>query len=90
MSRYLALFSRGVLINLLFAAILYFTITDDEMTGVPKKRGWDRFVTLFYYGVTVFTTTGFGDISVQSTRLKLFVSLYMLLVYSSILSVIFF
>ena len=53
------------MINLFFTIILFSWVTDDDLNNIPK--GWgERFVSIFYYLITTFTTTGYGDIYAKS------------------------
>lgn len=59
-----------------FAAFLSTWVTDDDISGLPKG-GVDRFMTLLYFSVTTFTSTGYGDIAPKSKRARLVMSAYM-------------
>ena len=75
-------------INFLFALLLIPWVTDKDISGLPKKT-MDRFISLFYFGITAFTTTGYGDIYASSNRMKLIVTTYMVLVFSMTVSFLF-
>ena len=77
----------AILINLIFTLFLFSWVTDDDITGLPKNKT-ERFISLFYYGVTTFTTTGYGDICAKSSRMKLVISFYMILIFSGITSLL--
>ena len=70
-----------VILNLLFSFFLFAWVTDDDLTNIPKEP-LNRFISLFYYSITTFTTTGFGDIYAKSNRMKLIISLYMISVFA--------
>ena len=75
-------------INILFAFLLLAFATDNDIHGLPKNI-LDRFISLFYYGVSTLTTTGYGDIYAKTTRMKLIMSLYMILTMSGVISLLF-
>ena len=75
-------------INILFAFLLLVWVTDNDVHGLPKNT-LDRFISLFYYGITTLTTTGYGDIYAKSTRMKIVISLYMVLAMSGVISILF-
>lgn len=68
-------------VNLLLSLFLFLWATDKDINGLPKPN-LDRFITLFYYSITTFTTTGFGDVYAKSNRMKLLTSLYMVFIFS--------
>jgi hypothetical protein len=68
-------------VNILVSLFLFLWVTDEDMHGLPKNNK-DRFVSLFYYSITTFTTTGYGDVYAKSNRMKLVSSLYMILIFS--------
>ena len=68
-------------VNILLSLFLFLWVTDDDINGLPKNN-IDRFISLFYYSITTFTTTGFGDVYAKSNRMKLLSSLYMILIFS--------
>ncbi len=59
-----------------FAAVLYPWVTDDDISNLPKNP-IDRFLSLVYFSVTTFTSTGYGDIAPKSTRAKMILTAYM-------------
>jgi hypothetical protein len=65
--------------NLIAASIMYKFFNDDDMNGL-RKGGPDRFADLFYFSIVSFSTAGYGDISPNSTRAKMFVSSYLMFV----------
>jgi hypothetical protein len=75
-------------INILFAFLLLVWVTDNDVHGLPKNT-LDRFISLFYYGISTLTTTGYGDIYAKSTRMKIVISLYMVLAMSGVISILF-
>lgn len=75
-------------INILFASLLLVWVTDNDIHGLPKNT-LDRYISLFYYGITTLTTTGYGDIYAKSSRMKLVMSLYMVLTMSGVISILF-
>jgi hypothetical protein len=68
-------------VNILLSLFLFLWVTDDDLNGLPKNNK-DRFVSLFYYSITTFTTTGYGDVYAKSNRMKLVSCLYMILIFS--------
>ena len=73
---FVKLLSVYISIMIAFAAFLTTWVTDYDISGLPK--GWfDRFVTLLYFSVTTFTSTGYGDIAPKSNRARIIMSAYM-------------
>jgi hypothetical protein len=70
-----------IIFNLLFTVILYSWATENDLHNLPKSN-YDRFMSIFYFLITTFTTTGYGDIYAKSMRMKLFISCYMIIVFS--------
>uniref|UniRef100_A0A6C0AQL0 Potassium channel domain-containing protein n=1 Tax=viral metagenome TaxID=1070528 RepID=A0A6C0AQL0_9ZZZZ len=77
-----------IIINIFFALLLIPWVTDKDVAGLPQKTV-DRFISLFYFGITSFTTTGYGDIHASSNRMKLLITTYMVLVFSMTVSFLF-
>ena len=77
-----------IIINLIFSLILYSFVTDDDLNNI-QKRPVDRFISLFYFLITTFTTTGYGDIYAKSNRMKILISCYMIFVFSLTVSFLF-
>lgn len=85
------IFAAVLIMNIVFAAILYPWVTEDDIQNLPKEP-LDRFLTLFFFGFTSFTTIGFGEygsIQVKSLRVKMIVTLYILLAISGAASFFF-
>jgi hypothetical protein len=70
-----------ILINVLFAALLMPWVTEKDIHGLPVNVQ-DRPIALFYFGITTFTTTGYGDIYPTSDRMRLCICLYVVTVFS--------
>jgi len=66
-------------LNVFLTLLLVFWVTDDDLNNLPKSWG-DRFISILYYLITTFTTTGYGDIYAKSSRMKLIISAYMITV----------
>jgi hypothetical protein len=75
-------------INIIFAFLLLIWVTDNDIQGLPPNI-LERFISLFYYGVTTVTTTGYGDIYAKSARMKIIISIYMILTMTGIISFLF-
>lgn len=87
----LTIFTGSLLINIVFAIFLYSWVTDKDIENLPKEP-LDRFLTLFFVAITSFTTIGFGEygnVRVQSRRLKIIITIYILLVFSGAASFFF-
>jgi len=74
-------------INIIFSFLLLIWVSDDDIFGLPSNI-LDRYITLFYYGMSILSTTGYGDIYAKSSRIKLIVSLYMILIMSGLISLL--
>jgi hypothetical protein len=77
-----------MLINIVFALFLLTWANDDDIIGLPKQT-INRYISLFYFSITTFTTTGFGDISAKSDRMKIVLSIFMISMFAGIVSFIF-
>jgi len=96
---FIRVFSVIVVVNILFSIFVLSWATDDDINGLPpilNKNGKndnniisDRLIALFYYGISTFTTTGYGDVYAKSSRMKILMSLYMILVVSASASFLF-
>jgi hypothetical protein len=78
----------AVVVNTFFAVFLMTWVTKDDLSSLPDDLG-DRFIHLFYFGVVSFTTTGYGDITPKSNRLKIVMACYLLLVIAGVFSYFF-
>jgi hypothetical protein len=84
------LFFGAFIINLIYATFLFFWAKDSDLKGLPSVMSpFDKFVNMFYFAIATFTTTGYGDISPASTRMKIINVFYMLLVLSGLASFLF-
>ena len=86
-NKFVRILIHGIVINTIFALIMFFVAKPDELTGAPPTMGFDRFITFFYYGLSLLTTTGSGEVLLISPRLKLIVCSYMLLIYSHLVNI---
>ena len=77
-----------ILINIIFALFLFTWVNDDDIIGLPKQT-INRYVSLFYFSITTFTTTGFGDILAKSDRMKIVLSIFMISMFAGIVSFMF-
>ena len=68
---------RFILFNICCILFLFVWATDDDIKGLPSHP-IDRLVALMYYTVTIMTTTGYGDITANSSRARVLVTIYML------------
>lgn len=68
-----------LVLNVFLTLLLVFWVTDDDLNNLPESWG-DRFISILYYLITTFTTTGYGDIYAKSSRMKLIISAYMITV----------
>ena len=99
-NEFIRVFSVIVIANILFSIFVLTWATDDDINGLPpinkndKNSNTyynisDRLIALFYYGIATFTTTGYGDVYAKSSRMKILMSLYMILVVSASASFLF-
>ena len=99
-NEFIRVFSVIVIVNILFSLFVLTWATDDDINGLPpllnkndKSNKYynksDRLIALFYYGISTFTTTGYGDVYAKSSRMKILMSLYMILVVSASASFLF-
>jgi amino acid transporter len=93
MKKFYILAIAALIINILFALLL-FVFTDDsefffDNTKEAEKKGFSRFLTLLYFSITTFTTVGYGDIAPQSLRARALVGTFQVLVFAGLVSVLF-
>lgn len=88
---FFVLITAALAINTLFTLFLMTWATDQDIKGLPEKEEglWGRFVALFYFSITCFSTTGYGDIIAVSNRARLAVGLYLIAVFAGLVSVLF-
>jgi len=67
-----------LIFNLIFTLIAMTWITEDDVSGIPEPP-LDRFNSIFFSGITIFASTGFGDMMPKSKRMKIFMSIHMIL-----------
>lgn len=87
----ITVFTVTFLINILFASFLYAWVTDEDIENLPKDS-LNRFLSLFFYAFTSFTTIGFGEygrVRVKSRRLQIVTVFYILLAISGAASFFF-
>jgi hypothetical protein len=65
-----------ILLNIVFSIVTISWATEEDMGGLPEQ-GVERFVSLFFSGITIFSSIGFGDITPKSKRMRLYMSVYM-------------
>ena len=70
-----------LIVNIIFSLFLYCWATDDDIN--IHKSGYSRFIDIFYYSISTFTTTGYGDVYAKSSRMKILMSLYMIIFVSA-------
>jgi hypothetical protein len=93
-NEFIRVFSVIVIVNILFSLFVLSWATDDDINGLPpllnkNNNKSDRLISLFYFGISTFTTTGYGDVYAKSSRMKILMSLYMILVVSASASFLF-
>ena len=72
-------------VTIVFAAALYPWVTDNDISNLPKNP-FERFVSLVYFSVTTFTTTGYGDIAPKSTKARAAITIYMAVAFSIVIA----
>ena len=75
-------------LNIIFTVFLYTWVTNDDLDNIPTNP-LDRIISLFYFSITTFTTTGYGDIYAKSNRMKLIISFYMIFIFAITASFLF-
>lgn len=70
------LFVFILVLNTIFASLMYVGgVNHEDLNHLPVDKA-DRFVSLFYYSIGTFSTTGWSDIYAVSLRMKLFTALF--------------
>jgi len=67
--------------NLLVTAFMMTWVSDDDLANLPKPY-LEKVTSTFYFLITTFATTGYGDIYPKSERMKMFITCYIILVCS--------
>lgn len=65
---------------IVYTIFLYTWVTDQDMTGLPKKP-MDRFNALAYFSTSTLSSIGYGDIVPVSNRARFAVSGFMIFTY---------
>jgi hypothetical protein len=68
-----------LIINFIFSSIAYSFLYDDFGNA-------NHFIDFLYFGLVTISSTGYGDIVPITRRAKVFVSVYLLFIYSFMLS----
>jgi len=66
-----------ILLNLVFTIVTIAWITEEDVNNLPEPV-LDRFVSIFFSGVTLFASTDLGDLSPKSKRMRLYLSIYII------------
>jgi hypothetical protein len=74
MKTFLALLAFAFAVNLFFAAVTYFVFPG-------QVRGAKTFTDYFYYSVGHLTTVGSGELIPETTAVKLWTSIYVLVIW---------
>lgn len=75
------LISLTIFINFTFAFYLFLFVDKTDFKHLPNDP-LDKFLTLFYFSLTTYTTIGYGDFIPLSMRARLATSVFMIFVYS--------
>lgn len=71
------LFIFILVLNLIFTSLLFVGgVNHEDLNHLPVDKA-DRFVSLFYFSIGTFSTTGWSDIYAISLRMKLFTGIFM-------------
>ncbi len=76
----LKLLGIAIIYNVLFTLFLMTWITEEDIPGLPFYLV-DKFLYLLYFNITTFTSTGYGDITPKTTRSRMIMSLYMMIIF---------
>ena len=85
--KFFGLIGLLLFVNSIFAMWLSTWATDNDFSGIFGTP-FERFMDFFYFGVTTFTTTGYGDIVPKSRRARYTTILYMVVVFSAVVTII--
>jgi len=75
------LISLTILINFVFAFVLFLFVDRSDFKDLPINP-LDKFLTLFYFSLTTYTTIGYGDFIPLSMRARVITSVFMIFVYT--------
>jgi quinol-cytochrome oxidoreductase complex cytochrome b subunit len=81
-------FFVALAVNTLFSLFLMTWVTKKDISNLPEEP-FNKFLHLFYFSVVSFTTTGYGDITPKSNRLKIVMVVYLLLIIAGAFSFFF-
>lgn len=68
-----------IILNFIFSFIAY-SLLYNEFSNV------NHYIDFFYFGMSLITNVGYGDILPTTRRAKIFVSMYLLFTYSMLIS----
>jgi len=77
----------ALIINLIITIMLFTFISEDDFAGIPTNK-YDKFITLFHYCISIFSTIGNCEIYPRSSRAKLLVSSFMMFISAGIISML--
>ena len=66
-----------ILINLVFTIVTISWITEEDVNNLPEPV-LDKFISIFFSGVTMFASTDLGDLSPKSKRMRVYMSIYII------------
>jgi hypothetical protein len=63
---------------LIFIIFLFIFADNNDFKGLPDDPS-ERLISIIYYIISTFTTTGYGDIYAKSSRARLVMGIFMLI-----------
>ena len=77
-----------IFFNIIFSLFLFLWVTNDDIHNInTSDTPLNLIISLFYYIISTFTTTGYGDLYSTSPRMKVCIALYMILSCAILLTI---
>jgi hypothetical protein len=86
---FIFLVTAAIVVCTAFAAFLvYATEESDFAYSSPPDKG-NRFFDMFYFALSTATTVGYGDIAPKTKRARLYTTIFQLILFGGVISLLF-